>query len=105
MRSLTPDLYNRVSSSIKRSRITPAFTSASTYETPPPQSVASTIDSAESVIIYYNDRFILYLFILSRRALEIALLLKEHPDCTCVLVTLIQEYQSRFVCFYCLELN
>jgi len=32
-----------------------------------------------------------------RRALEIALLLKEHPDCTCVLVTLIQEYQSRFV--------
>ena len=31
-----------------------------------------------------------------RRALEIALLLKEHPDCTCVLVTLIQEYQSRF---------
>lgn len=29
--------------------------------------------------------------------MEIALLLKEHPDCTCVLVTLIQEYQSRFV--------
>ncbi|CAF4424762.1 unnamed protein product, partial [Adineta steineri] len=32
----------------------------------------------------------------AERALEIALLLKEHPDCTCVLVTLIQEYQSRF---------
>jgi hypothetical protein len=41
-------------------------------------------------------QLIRYLF---RRALEIALLLKEHPDCTCVLVTLIQEYQSRFVLF------
>ena len=30
-----------------------------------------------------------------RRAMEIALLLKEHPDSSCVLVTLIQEYQSR----------
>ncbi|CAF1011563.1 unnamed protein product [Adineta steineri] len=80
VRSATPDLYSRVpSSSIKRSRITPAL--ASTYETPPPPapfpSNTTNIDSAE-------------------RALEIALLLKEHPDCTCVLVTLIQEYQSRF---------
>ncbi|CAF0962354.1 unnamed protein product [Rotaria sp. Silwood1] len=81
VRSLTPDLYSRVPSSIKRSRITPALTSSSLYETPPPPAplppVGSTVDSAE-------------------RALEIALLLKEHPDCTCVLVTLIQEYQSRF---------
>jgi hypothetical protein len=29
--------------------------------------------------------------------MEIAHLLKEHPDCACVLVTLIQEYQSRLV--------
>ncbi|CAF4325209.1 unnamed protein product, partial [Rotaria sordida] len=33
----------------------------------------------------------------TERTLEIALLLKEHPDCSCVLVTLIQEYQSRTV--------
>ncbi|CAF1082426.1 unnamed protein product [Rotaria sordida] len=79
IRSLTPDLYSRVPSSIKRSRIAPAFTSSSLYETPPAPlpPTGSTVDSAE-------------------RALEIALLLKEHPDCTCVLVTLIQEYQSRF---------
>ncbi|CAF1213712.1 unnamed protein product [Adineta steineri] len=81
IRSLTPDLYNRLPSSIKRSRVTPTLNS-SNYETPspPPQQMpsgGSTVDSAE-------------------RALEIALLLKEHPDCTCVLVTLIQEYQSRF---------
>ncbi len=37
--------------------------------------------------------------------MEIALLLKEHPDCTCVLVTLIQEYQSRFVLFFNKNLN
>lgn len=51
VRSLTPDLYNRVPSSIKRSRMTPALASSSTYETPPPPaplpSAASTIDSAE----------------------------------------------------------
>lgn len=51
VRSLTPDLYNRLPSSIKRSRITPALASSSTYETPPPpaplSSAASTIDSAE----------------------------------------------------------
>ena len=54
IRSLTPDLYNRMPSSIKRSRITPALaaaTASSTYETPPPPaplpSAASTIDSAE----------------------------------------------------------
>lgn len=42
-----------------------------------------------------SNRFII--FDDDRRALEIALLLKEHPDCACVLVTLIQEYQSRSV--------
>lgn len=55
VRSMTPDLYNRVpSSSIKRSRMTPALaTTTSTYETPPPAaplpSAASTMDSAECV--------------------------------------------------------
>ena len=49
VRSITPDLYSRVPSSIKRSRITPSL--ASTYETPPPPapfpSTTSTNDSAE----------------------------------------------------------
>lgn len=55
VRSMTPDLYNRVpSSSIKRSRMTPALaTTTSTYETPPPAaplpSIASNMDSAEWV--------------------------------------------------------
>jgi hypothetical protein len=52
VRSMTPDLYSRVPSSIKRSRITPALTSSSSsYETPPPPlpvpSATSSIDSAE----------------------------------------------------------
>jgi hypothetical protein len=50
VRSLTPDLYSRVSSSIKRSRVAPTLISSS-YETPPPPqpmpSMTSTIDSAE----------------------------------------------------------
>jgi hypothetical protein len=54
VRSLTPDLFSRVPSSIKRSRVAPALVSSSnssSYETPsPPQplsSVMSTVDSAE----------------------------------------------------------
>jgi len=80
VKPLTSDLYNRLPSSIKRSRASTII--PSTYETPspPPQTVPSNSSSFDS----------------SERALEIALLLKEHPDCTCVLVTLIQEYQSRF---------
>lgn len=53
VRSMTPDVHSRVPSSIKRSRMTPALASSSTYETPPPQpplpSAASNIDSAEYV--------------------------------------------------------
>ncbi|CAF2154417.1 unnamed protein product [Rotaria magnacalcarata] len=80
VRSHTPDIYNRVSSSVKRTRAAPTLAPSSTFETPPAQAIpsaSSAIDSAE-------------------RTLEIALLLKEHTDYTCVLVTLIQEYQSRF---------
>ncbi|CAF4635667.1 unnamed protein product [Rotaria sp. Silwood1] len=85
VRSPTTDLHSRVPSSIKRSRLAPNFfssTVSSSYETSPPTTqqssdVVSTIDTTE-------------------RALEIALLLKEYPDCSCVLITLIQEYQSRF---------
>ncbi|CAF1183372.1 unnamed protein product [Rotaria sordida] len=82
VRSSISDLYNRVPSSIKRSRLAPTFLASTlSHETSPPTkqlpSVTSTIDTTE-------------------RTLEIALLLKEHPDCSCVLVTLIQEYQSRF---------
>ncbi len=47
VRSLTPDLYNRVPSSIKRSRITAAFGSSSSYETPPPPAPLASADSAE----------------------------------------------------------
>jgi len=52
VRSLTPDLYSRVTSSIKRSRVAPTLvSSSSSYETPPPPqplpSITSTLDSAE----------------------------------------------------------
>ena len=51
VRSMTPEMYSRVPSSIKRSRMTPAMASSSTYETPPPPlplpSAASNLDSAE----------------------------------------------------------
>ena len=47
-RSLTPDLYNRVSSSIKRTRVAPTIGASSAYDTPsPPQPSSSTFDSAE----------------------------------------------------------
>ena len=64
VRSLTPDLYNRLPSSIKRSRMTPALVS-STYETPPPpaplSSAGSTIDSAE--FVFREDPFHLIRFL------------------------------------------
>lgn len=51
VRSLTPELYSRLSSSIKRSRVTPAIVPVSSYDTSsPPQSLpsgTSTCDSAE----------------------------------------------------------
>ncbi|CAF1370729.1 unnamed protein product, partial [Adineta ricciae] len=87
IRSRTPDLYNRSSSSassssssssaMKRPSVAQTLMSSVCETLPQPSLPLTSIDSAE-------------------RALEIALLLKEHPDCTCVLVTLIQQYQSRF---------
>ena len=101
IRSLTPDLYSRVPSSIKRSRIALTMATSSSYDTPPPPAPlpppSSTVDLAEYVDYLIIIQFYVIGIYLRRRALEIALLLKEHPDCTCVLVTLIQEYQSRFV--------
>jgi len=84
IKTLTPETYPRLppTASIKRSRANSTMI-PSVYETPSPppaQPISSNATPFDS----------------SERALEIALLLKEHTDCTCVLVTLIQEYQSRF---------
>ncbi|CAF3945491.1 unnamed protein product, partial [Rotaria magnacalcarata] len=53
VRSHTPDIYNRVSSSVKRTRAAPTLAPSSTFETPPAQAIpsaSSAIDSAEQVI-------------------------------------------------------
>jgi len=79
-----------VTSSLKRPGGLPNI-AAHPYETPPPStstaSTTTTITATTTTTTHADP---------AERAMEIALLLKEHPDSSCVLVTLIQEYQSRF---------